>query len=104
VLAIAVIAVAIPIAGCGTDTFDQTDLENAVVSAAPPDIQADSASCPSDVSTDTGTTFECTVTTASGDVTANGEVTGLNGDTGEFDVTYEPAGGASGATGEEGSS
>jgi hypothetical protein len=92
------------VAACGSsNSVDQGELEDFVVSTAPANLEAESASCPDDVSSDKGTTFECTLTTATGEGPVPGEITSEGEDdvNAEFDYSQIES---SGATGESGAS
>ena len=84
--ALALTAILIPLAACGSEnSVDQESLETGILDLAPPSAQAESASCPDDVSSDTGTEFECTVM-ASGDEV---QVVATIISEGEDDVRFE---------------
>ena len=86
--ALAAGTVAVGLAACGTsNSVDQESLESGVLDAAPPQAQVESASCPDDVSSDVGTEFECTVTTAEGEVQIGATVTSEGDEDVEFEVT-----------------
>jgi hypothetical protein len=90
------------VAGCGGNVVDQGDLESqAVGQAKDAGLSAESASCPDDVSSDEGTTFQCTVTTADGDITANGTVEKETDSKALLSFTFEGASGATGAAGDQ---
>jgi len=79
-------AVAIALAACGSENSIEPDsLEQGVLDLAPANVEAESASCPDDVSSDEGTEFTCTVTTSEGDV----EVTAKVISEGDEDVEFE---------------
>jgi hypothetical protein len=73
---LAVATVALALAACGeTENFiDQDSLESGVLDLAPANVEAESASCPEEVSSDKGTEFDCTVTTADGEVVVTATV------------------------------
>ena len=84
--ALALTAIVIPLAACGSEnSVDQESLESGILDLAPPSAQAESASCPDDVSSDTGTEFECTVTAGGGEV----QVVATIVSEGEDDVRFE---------------
>ena len=62
----AVGTVAVALAACGDETADQGSLESSMLSLAQETADAESASCPEDVSAEVGTEFECIVTNAKG--------------------------------------
>jgi hypothetical protein len=80
--------VALALTACGdTDnSVDQDALESGMLSLAQETADVESATCPDDVSSDTGTEFECTVTNAKGqEVPVVATITGEEGD----DVLFE---------------
>lgn len=84
VLAIGAIAVAL--AACGTENYiDQDSLESGMLSLAQETADAESVSCPEEVSSDAGTEFECTVTTAKDEVQVVATITSE----GDEDVKFE---------------
>lgn len=84
--AVAVTAIVISLAACGSEnSVDQESLESGILDLAPPSAQAESASCPDDVSSDTGTEFECTVVAGDGEV----QVVATIISEGEDDVRFE---------------
>jgi hypothetical protein len=60
------VAVALTACGGTENSVDQDSLESSMLSLAQETSDAESASCPDDVSSDVGTEFECTVTNAKG--------------------------------------
>ena len=87
VAALAVAAVAVGVAACGEEVIDQDSLESSVLDLAPANVDAESASCPDDVSPDEGTEFECTVTTADGDLQIGATVTSQGDEDVKFEIT-----------------
>ncbi len=86
VAAIAVGAVALALAACGDDTVDQDSIESGMLSLAQETADVESASCPGDISAETGTEFECIVTNAEGEeVPVVATITGEEGD----DILFE---------------
>jgi hypothetical protein len=85
--ALAAVAAALALAACGgSDTADPDAVEAGLLSLAQQTADVESVSCPDDISTDTGTEFECTVTNASGEeVPVVSTVTGIDGE----DVLFE---------------
>ncbi len=77
-------------------------LDQALLDAAPEDLELDEASCPDDIDQDVGYTFECTATNADGDeFDVPAEVTDVTDDEVEatFDFSQVAAGGATGESG-----
>jgi hypothetical protein len=85
--AAAVTAVVLAACGGAENYIDQGSLEEGLLAEAPASAQAESASCPEEVSSDVGTEFECTVTTANGEVVVGAEVTSEGDEDVEFEVT-----------------
>jgi len=85
--ALAVATVAISLAACGgaENFIDQDQLEASVLDLAPANAEAESASCPEEVSSDAGTEFECTVTDGESDVQVGATVISE----GDEDVQFE---------------
>lgn len=84
---LAVAAILIPLAACGSEnSIDQESLESGVLDLAPPSAEAESASCPDDVSSDEGTGFECAVTTSRGEVQVEAEVISEGDDDIQFEI------------------
>lgn len=87
VLAVGTVAVALAACGDTENTVDQDALESGMVTLAQETADVESASCPDDVSSDTGTEFECTVTNAKGqEVPVVATITGVEGEDVLFDV------------------
>jgi hypothetical protein len=87
--ALAAGAAAIALAACGgaENYIEQSSLEEGLLAQAPQNAQVESASCPEEVSSDVGTEFECTVTTANGEVVVGAEVTSEGDEDVEFEIT-----------------
>ena len=85
VLAVATVAISLAACGGTENVIDQDSLEEGVLDLAPANVEAESASCPEEVSSDSGTEFECTVTTTEGDV----QVTATVISEGDEDVRFE---------------
>lgn len=83
-------ASAIALAGCGT--IDSDKLEEEISDGVTGDLQrfdvsAESVACPDDIESETGATFECTITTDSGqELIVEVEVT--DGDNGDVEYRF----------------
>lgn len=87
VLAVGTVAVVLAACGGTESSVDQDALESGMLSLAQETADAESASCPDDVSSDAGTEFECTVTNAKGqEVPVVATITGVEGEDILFDV------------------
>ena len=84
--ALVVATAAVSVAACGEKVIEQDSLEEGVLSLAPDNVQAESASCPDEVSAEKGTEFDCTVTTTEGDVQVTAEVISEGEDDVEFEI------------------
>lgn len=77
---------ALVLSACGGSTADPEAIEAGLLDLAQQTADVESASCPDDISTDTGTEFECIVVNADGEeVPVVSTVTGIEGD----DVLFE---------------
>lgn len=79
---VALLAATMVVAGCGTETLDQADLEGELRTQLGESAGAEpeSVSCPDDIEASTGTSFSCTLVAPNGDeVTVEGEVTNDEG-------------------------
>lgn len=85
--ALAVGAAALALAACSSNSVDQDSLESSMLSIASETADAESASCPDDVSSDVGTEFECTVVNAKGqEVPVTAKITSEGDEDIEFEV------------------
>lgn len=70
-LALAAVALALPLAACGTTTIDHEELQGELRDQLSADAGVDpanvSVSCPEDVEIEQGTTFDCELTAPNGD-------------------------------------
>jgi len=86
--ALAVASVAISLAACGEaeNFIDQDQLEAAVLDLAPANAGAESASCPEEVSSDSGTEFECTVSDGENEVQVGATVISESDEEVQFEI------------------
>ena len=85
---LAALALAVSLAACGESTVDPSSAEEAVTGViADSGFEADDVSCPDDVEAKEGTTFECDFTGPAGPQIANVEITSVDGDNVEFNVS-----------------
>jgi len=85
-LAVATVAVTLAACGGAENSIDQDQLEAAVLDLAPANAGAESASCPEEVSSDSGTEFECTVSDGENEVQVGATVISESDEESQFEI------------------